>query len=415
MRTVLKMSVLWLTSSLLSTALGADLAIVGATVLPVSAPPIPDGTVLVSDGKIVAVGAEVVIPEGAEVLDASGGFLMPGIIDVHSHMGVYPWPSARAHGDGNEAIDPVTARVRAEDSVHVSDPAFSRARAGGVTTVQILPGSANLVGGESSVLKLRPSRTLENMQFVGAPRGIKMACGENPKRVYGDDIHGPSTRMGSLASMRAAFQAARDYRKARSTHREPPPSDSNLETLLDVMDGKVRLHVHCYRHDDIEGIYRVMDEFGVQVASIQHALEAYKVRDIIIAHGTGIATWADWWGFKMEAYDGIPHNAAMFKNDGGVVAIHSDSSNQVQRLNIQAAKTLRYGMSEAAALETITLDPAKMLGIEEQVGTITVGKDADLALFNGHPLDMYSLNTHTWIDGQLVYDRSEEGTPDARP
>ena len=402
-------------SSWLGPAYGADLAIVGATVLPVSAPPIPDGTVLVSNGKIAAVGADVVVPEGTEILDASGSFLMPGIIDVHSHMGVYAWPSARAHGDGNEAIDPVTARVRAEDSVHVSDPAFSRARAGGVTTVQILPGSANLVGGESSILKLRPSRTLEKMRFVGAPRGIKMACGENPKRVYGDDIHGPSTRMGSLASMRAAFQAAKDYRDARGTHRDPPPTDHNLETLLDVMDGKIRLHVHCYRHDDIEGIYRVMDEFGVQVASIQHALEACKVRDIIIEHGTGIATWADWWGFKMEAYDGIPHNAAMVKNDGGIVAIHSDSSNQVQRLNIQAAKTLRYGMSEASALETITLDPAKMLGIEETVGTIAVGKDADLALFNAHPLDMYSLNTHTWIDGQLVFERAKEGTPDARP
>ncbi len=405
----------WVASSFLSAASGAELAIVGATVLPVAAPPIPGGTVLISEGKIVAVGADVAVPDGAEVVDASGGYLMPGIIDVHSHMGVYPWPSARAHGDGNEAIDPVTARVRAEDSVHVSDPAFSRARAGGVTTVQILPGSANLVGGESSVLKLRPSRTLDGMRFASAPRGIKMACGENPKRVYGDDIHGPSTRMGSLASMRAAFQAAKDYRKARETHRDPPARDANLDTLLDVLDGKIRLHVHCYRHDDIEGIYRVMDEFGVQVASIQHALEAYKVRDIIIAHGTGIATWADWWGFKMEAYDGIPHNAALFKNDGGVVAIHSDSSNQVQRLNIQAAKTLRYGMSEAAALETITLDPAKMLGIEDHVGTIAVGKDADLALFSAHPLDMYSLNTHTWIDGQLVFDRSKEGTPDARP
>ena len=366
----------------------------------------PWRTVLISEGKIVAVGADVVVPDGAEVVDASGGYLMPGIIDVHSHMGVYPWPSARAHGDGNEAIDPVTARVRAEDSVHVSDPAFSRARAGGVTTVQILPGSANLVGGESSVLKLRPSRTLDGMRFASAPRGIKMACGENPKRVYGDDIHGPSTRMGSLASMRAAFQAAKDYRKARETHRDPPAQDANLDTLLDVLDGKIRLHVHCYRHDDIEGIYRVMDEFGVQVASIQHALEAYKVRDIIIAHGTGIATWADWWGFKMEAYDGIPHNAALFKNDGGVVAIHSGLSNQVQRLNIQAAKTLRYGMSEAAALETITLDPAKML-YRGPRGTIAVGKDADLALFSAHPLDMYSLNTH--LDRRSVGLRSFEG------
>ncbi len=399
----------------LASALATDVAVVGATILPVSAAPIPDGTVLIRDGKIAAVGTDVQIPKGTTIVNAEGQFLMPGIIDVHSHMGVYPWPSASAHGDGNEAIDPITARVRAEDSVHVSDPAFARARAGGVTTIQVLPGSANIMGGEAVVLKIRPVRTLEGMRFKGAPRGIKMACGENPKRVYRSDINGPQTRMGNLAAMRAAFQAAKDHRLARETHRDPPPLDSNLQTILDVLDGKVRVHVHCYRHDDIEGIFRVMDEFGVQVASIQHALEAYKVRDLIKQHGAGIATWADWWGFKMEAFDGIPHNAAMVKAAGVPVAIHSDSANQVQRLNIQAAKTLRYGMSEADALESITLDPARLLGIENAVGSIEVGKDADLALFSSHPLDMYSLNTATWIDGELVYERSKEGTPDARP
>jgi len=396
-------------------ALASDFAIVGATVLPVSSPPIENGTVIVRNGKIAAVGLAVPVPEGIETIDASGQFLMPGIIDVHSHMGVYPWPSASAHGDGNEATAPITARVQAADSVHVSDPAFERARAGGVTTIQVLPGSANLVGGESAILKLRPSRTLSGMRFEGAPRGIKMACGENPKRVYGSDIDGPQTRMGNLAYMRSAFQAALDHREARASHRDKPPRDANLATLLDVLDGKVRVHVHCYRHDDIEGIFRLMDEFGVQVASIQHALEAYKVRDLIHEHGAGIATWADWWGFKMEAFDGIPHNAALVKSAGAPVAIHSDSSNEVQRLNVQAAKTLRYGMSEADALVTITLDPARLLGIEQRVGSLEAGKDADLALFTGHPLDIYSLNAATWIDGELVYERSKEGTPDARP
>ena len=396
-------------------AFAADVAIQGATVLPVSSEPIENGTVLIRDGAIAAVGPDVPIPEGTEIVDASGMYVMPGIIDVHSHMGVYPWPGARAHGDGNEAIAPITARVRAEDSVHVSDPAFSRARAGGVTTIQVLPGSANLVGGEVAVLKLRQSRTLAGLQMDGAPRGIKMACGENPKRVYGSDIDGPQTRMGNVAYLRSAFQAALDHRKARIQNRDKPPRDSNLETLLDVLDGKVRVHVHCYRHDDIEGIFRVMDEFGIQVASIQHALEAYKVRDLIRDHGAGIATWADWWGFKMEAYDGIPHNAALVKAAGVPVAIHSDSSNQIQRLNVQAAKTLRYGMSESDALITITLDPARMLGIEDKVGSIEVGKDADLAIFNGHPLDIYSLNVATWIDGVQVYDRTKEGTPNARP
>jgi len=249
----------------------------------------------------------------------------------------------------------------------------------------------------------------------GAPRGIKMACGENPKRVYGSDVDGPQTRMGNVAYLRSAFQAAIDHRAARRNHRDKPPRDANLETLLDVLDGRVMVHVHCYRHDDIEAIFRVMDEFGVQVASIQHALEAYKVRDLIREHGAGIATWADWWGFKMEAYDGIPHNAALVKAAGVPVAIHSDSSNQIQRMNIQAAKTLRYGMSEEDALVSITLDPAKLLGIENRVGSIEVGKDADFALFSRHPFDMYSLNVATWIEGVQVYDRSKEGTPNARP
>ncbi len=401
---------------LLRAALAAELAIVHATVLPVSGPPIEDGTVLITDGRISAVNAGGAVPDGtATVVDGTGKFLMPGIIDVHSHMGVYPWPGASAHGDGNEAIDPVTARVWAGDSFHVSDPALSRARAGGVTTIQVLPGSANLIGGQAAIFKLRPARTLAGLTFPGAPRGIKMACGENPKRVYGGDADGPQTRMGNLASMRAAFQRAKDYRKARATWRDPPMTDDNLETLLDVMDGKIRVHIHCYRHDDIEGIFRVMDQFGIQVASIQHALEAYKVRDILAEHGTGIATWADWWGFKMEAHDGIPNNAALVKSAGVPVAIHSDSANQVQRLYVQAAKTVRYGMSEADALMAITLDPARILGIDKRVGSIEVGKDADLALFSQHPLDVYTRVEQTWIDGVQVYNRAEEGTPDARP
>lgn len=400
---------------LLKTAAAAQLAIVGATVLPVTGPPIAGGTVLIEGGKIAAVGPKVDVPEGTPTIDGTGQYLMPGIIDVHSHMGVYPWPSAGAHGDGNEAVEPVTARVWAGDSVHVTDPAFSRARAGGVTTVMILPGSANLIGGQSATLKLRPSRTLAGMTMDGAPRGIKMACGENPKRVYGDDPKGPSTRMGNLAAMRAAFQGARDYGVARRTWREKPDRDADKEVLLDVMRGKIRVHIHCYRHDDIEGIYRVMDEYRIKVASFHHALEAYKVRDLIAAHGTGVATWADWWGFKMEAHDGIPYNAALMKSSGVPVALHSDSANQVQRLYVQAAKTLRYGMSESDALETITLDPARIAGIDSQVGSIEVGKDADLALFSHHPLDVYTRVTRTFIDGVQVYDRSQEGTPDARP
>ncbi|MEL6346006.1 MAG: amidohydrolase [Myxococcota bacterium] len=405
---------LLLSLAAMGAAFAADLAIVNAVVLPVSGPAITDGVVLVEDGKIAAVGAGVSVPDGTPTFDASGRYLMPGLIDVHSHMGVYSWPQTRAHSDGNEAIDPFTPRVWAGDGVRVEDPAFSRARAGGITTIQILPGSANLIGGQSAVFKVRPSRTLAGLAFEGAPRGIKMACGENPKRVYGEDEDGPQTRMGNVAAMRGVFQAALDYRDARR-RREPPPTDPDLEVLLDVIDGDILVHVHCYRQDDIEGVYRVMDAFGVQVASIQHALEAYKVRDMVIAHGTAIATWPDWWGFKMEAYDATPYNAALVKADGGVVAMHSDSANTIQRMYTEAAKMLRYGSSEQQALEMITLDPAKMLGVEDRVGTIEVGKDADFALFSHHPLDVYTRVDNTWIDGELVFDRAKEGTPDARP
>jgi len=398
-------------------AWATDVAFVHARVLPVGGAPLEDATVLVSDGRIEAVGTELAVPAGTPtVIDATGLWLTPGMIDVHSHMGVYPWPSGEAHGDGNEMTAPTTPRVWAGDSVRVGDPAFARARAGGVTTVQILPGSANLIGGESAVLKLRPSRTLAGMHMEGAPRGIKMACGENPKRVYKDDEDGPSTRMGNLAGMRAAFQGALDYREARARRGgERPPMDHGQEVLLDVLDGKVRVHVHCYRHDDIEGIYRVMDQYGIQVASFQHALEAYKVADLIAAHGTAIATWPDWWGFKLEAYDGIPDNARLSHSAGVSVVIHSDSANTVQRLYTEAAKLLATGMDEAAALETVTMAPARMLGIAERTGSIEVGKDADLALFSHHPLDVYTRVEQTWIDGIKVYDRAEEGSPNAWP
>ena len=399
---------------LVSGALAADLAIINANILPISEEPIEEGVVLIEDGRITAVGYGIEVPEGTEVHDAQGRWLTPGLIDVHSHMGVYAWPGSKAHGDGNEATDPSTPRVWVGDSVRVEDPAFSRARAGGITTIQVLPGSANLIGGESVVLKLRPARTLSGLIFEGAPRGIKMACGENPKRVYGEDEDGPSTRMGNLAAMRGEFQAALDYREDRR-RRDGPPTDPDLEVLLDVLDGEVRVHVHCYRADDIEGIFRTMDAFGIQVTSIQHALEAYKVRDLIINHDTAIATWPDWWGFKMEAFDAIPQNAALVKADGGVVALHSDSANTVQRMYTEAAKMVRYGATEAEAMEMITLDPARVLGIEARVGTIEVGKDADLALFSHHPLDVYTRVEQTWIDGVLVYNRTVEGTPDARP
>ncbi len=397
-------------------AAASDLAIVHATVLPIEGPPIEDGTVLVRDGRIEAVGPSLAVPDGTPmVVDATGKWLMPGIIDLHSHMGVYPWPDASGHSDGNEMIHPVTPHVRAEDAVRVADPAFSRARAGGVTSVLVLPGSGNLMGGEAVALKLRPVRTLEELRFAGAPRAVKMACGENPKRVYKEDEYGPMTRMGNIAWMRATFQSALDYRIARAQSATPVAKDAEKEVLLDILDGDVRVHVHCYRHDDIEAVLRVMDEFGVKVTAFHHATEAYKVRDLLAAHGAGVATWPDWWGFKLEAYDAIPENVALVHEAGVVVAVHSDSPNTVQRLYIEAAKTVAAGMPEDAALAAITLFPARLMGVDDRVGSIVPGKEADLALFSRHPLDGTTLVEKTWIDGALVFNRETEGTPDARP
>jgi len=388
-------------------AMAGDFYMFNVNLIPIVGSTIEKGSILVEDGKISAIGSTLDVPENIERVDGKGQWLMPGIIDVHSHMGVYPWPGARAHSDGNEAVHPYTPHVRAEDSIRVEDPAFAGARAGGVTSLMILPGSANLIGGEAAIIKNRPSPTLAGLRFEGAPRGIKMACGENPKRVYGDDANGPTTRMGNMAMMRSIFQEALDYQEARK-RKEPPPVDHKMEMILDVLAGEVRVHVHCYRHDDIEGIYRVMDQYGIAVASFQHALEAYKVRDMIIDHGTAIATWSDWWGFKMEAYDGIPQNAVMVKQAGGVVALHSDDSTLVQSMHLEATKMLRYGATEQEVLEMLTLDPAKLLGVEDRVGSLEVGKDADLALFSKHPLSGYTLVNKTWIDGDLVFERKTE-------
>lgn len=398
----------WLTA-----AFAADLAILHATVLPVSGPPIADGTVIVDDGIIVAVGPRLPVPAGTPTLDATGHYLMPGILDVHSHMGVYPWPEGNAHGDGNEAVEAFTPRVWAGDSFDPEDPALPRARAGGVTTIQVLPGSANLIGGQAAILKLRPSHTIDRLLFQGAPRGIKMAVGENPKRVYGGvlDDDQLETRMGLFAALRQEFQAALDYREARKRP-NPPGRDLDLDVLLDVIDDKIRVHLHCYRSHDILGFFRVADEFGFKVAALHHALEAYKVRDAIAAHGAGVATFTDWWGFKLEAWDAIPQNAVLVSQAGAPAVLKSDSADHVQRLNLEAAKLVRYGMTEVDALESITLDAARLLGVDHRVGSIEAGKDADLVLYDRHPFDVYTRAQRVWIDGAQVYDRARDGVPD---
>lgn len=396
-----------------------DFAIVGAALETASARGrVEDGVLVVRGGRIAAVGTrtEVPIPEGIPVVDARGRTVLPGLVDPHSHMGVYSWPHVEANSDGNEATDPIRPEVRAIDSVNAEDPAFALARAGGVTTVMVLPGSANLVGGQAAVLKLRPGGTVRAMVFEGAPTSMKMAFGENPKRVYGERDTLPSTRMGNLAALRRAFDEARDHGAALDRHEaarargdldaEPPERDLRKEALLGMLRGKFRLQVHCYTRSDILSLLAFAEEQGMKVTALHHALEAYKCRREIAAHGAAICTWADWWGFKVEAWDGIRENAALCSAAGVKVAVHSDSSEQVQRLWIEAAKMIAAGLPRAEAVKALTLHPAEVLGVEARIGSLEPGKDADLALFSGDPFSVFTRVDATWIEGRRVFERA---------
>jgi imidazolonepropionase-like amidohydrolase len=395
---------------------GDSVLIYGGRLLTITHGEIPKGSILIVDGKIREIGETVDAPPGARVILAEGKFVMPGIVDTHSHIGVYSWPEVEANSDGNEMTDPNQAGVRAMDSINLEDPAIGRALAGGVTTIQILPGSGNVIGGEAVTVKLRPGSTLDEMLFAGAPRGLKMALGENPKRAYGSRNKLPSTRMGIIYLLRNAFQQAKEYRakweawrKKQEGDRGPAPErDLKLETLSDVLSGKVRVHVHCYRKDEMEALFRVADEFGFKIASLQHGLEAYKIADEIASRGIGVATFAHWWGYKWEAWDGIPQNAAILADHGVRVAIHSDSADLIQRLYEEAAIAMHYGLGRQQALESITLNPAWMLGLDGRIGSLDVGKDGDIAIFSKDPFDMYTRVEKTLVDGKVVYDRSKE-------
>jgi imidazolonepropionase-like amidohydrolase len=397
----------------------AAILIRGGTLLTVTRGAIGNSDLLIREGKIAAIGRNLEVPAGVLVIEARGRFVMPGIVDTHSHMGVYPWPEVDANSDGNEATDPITPFVRAVDSVWAEDPEFGLARAGGVTTVQILPGSANLIGGEAVTVKLRPGVDVSRMIFAGAPRGLKMALGENPKRVYGDRQKSPATRMGNMATFREAFNAARNYKakwdawsaKQEPDRGAPPDRDLKLDTLVDLLEGRILAHVHSYRKDEILMFLKIADEYGFKIASFQHCLEGYKIADELKRRDIAVATFAEWWGYKVEAWDGIPHNAALLARKGVRVSIHSDSGNLVQRLYNEAAVAARYGLSEEDALKAITINAATALGVGDRIGSLEVGKDADIAIFTRHPLDMYTLVDKTFIDGALVYDRGAIPTP----
>lgn len=398
---------------------GEPTALVGATVLDGAGGRIENGTVLFADGKVVAIGgADMVIPANFRRVNAAGKFVTPGIIDIHSHLGDYPTPSVQAHSDGNEATAPATPEVWAEHSVWPQDPGFSRALAnGGITSLQILPGSANLMGGRSVVLKNVYSRTIQGMKFPGAPYGLKMACGENPKRVYGSKGRMPSTRMGNIAVNRMTWMKASEYRAKRNAGKLEA-RDLGMETLAGVLDGEILIQNHCYRADEMALVLDMAKEFGYKVSAFHHATEAYKIGDLLKAAGTCSAIWADWWGFKMESYDAIPENAGILQKAGACVVIHSDDENGIQRLNQEAAKAQgdarRAGIdiSDAEVIRWLTLNPATAMGISQQTGSLEPGKMADVVLWNGNPLSVYSRPDKVWIDGALLFDAAD---PKRRP
>ena len=408
-------------------------AIVNANILTGAGQEIRGGTVVMSQGRITAVGAGVAPPAGAQVIDAAGRWVTPGLIDAHSHLGVYASPGLQALSDGNEATQPNTAEVWAEHSIWPQDPGFHRAREGGVTSLLILPGSANLFGGRSVTVKNVPSVTYQGMKFPGAPYGMKMACGENPKRVYGGRNQSPATRMGNVAGYRTAWIAAANYarkwdkynesraeyeRKAGRGDREakePDPPERNLEldTLAGVLRGEISIQNHCYRADEMATMIDISREFGFKIAMFHHASEAYKVAPLLAREGICSATWAGWWGFKLEAWDGIEENAPILHRAGACAVIHSDDANIIQRLNQEAAAALSAGnragmnITRAEAIGWITLNPARAMGVGDRTGSLEPGKMADVVLWSRDPFSVYAQAEQVYVDGAKVYDRRD--------
>jgi imidazolonepropionase-like amidohydrolase len=389
-----------------------DVVIKNAVVMTVTHGILQNGSVYIKDGKIAAVGKDVNAPSSATVIDAGGNYLTPGIVDSHSHIAL--------DDDVNEATSPVTPQMMMIDAFDYQDKAIYRGLAGGVTTSLLLHGSANMIGGQAVVIKHKYGLNRDALLFPGAPRSIKFASGENPKRVYGGKDQLPSTRMGNFAVQREALIQAQEYMrdwdeynakvKKGDKDATAPKRDLKLEALADVLRGNLLVQIHCYRADELLTEMAIAKEFGYKVRAFHHALEAYKVADQLAANNVAIATFSDWWGYKQEAWDAIPWNAVMSMRKGVRVAIKSDSEDFARRLNQEAAKTIRYGgATDEEALKMITLNAAWIIGVDDKVGSIDVGKDADLVIWDGYPLSSYGVPSKVFIDGDIYFDRSLPG------
>ncbi len=391
-----------------------DVVIKNATLMTVTHGNIKNGEIYIKDGKIAAVGETVNAPASATVIDAEGKYLTPGVVDCHSHIAL--------DDDVNEATSPITPQMMMKDAFDYQDKAIYRALAGGVTTSLLLHGSANMIGGQAVVIKHKYGAARDEMLFPDAPRSIKFASGENPKRVYGSREQLPSTRMGNFAVQREALVQAQDYMREWDAYAEkikrnkddkdatPPKRDLKLDALADILRGKLMVQIHIYRADEMLTEIAMAKEFGYKIRAFHHALEAYKVADQLAANNIGIATFADWWGYKREAWDAIPWNAVMAMRKGVRVAIKSDSEDYTRRLNQEAAKTIRYGgATEEEALKMITLNPAWIVGIDDRIGSIDIGKDADLVIWDGYPLSTQGVPEKVFIDGEVYFDRAQSG------
>ena len=389
-----------------------------ATILTAAGPAIHNGSVLLENGKIAAVGASVQAPADAVVIDASGRYVTPGIIDTHSHIaaGAVPGDQGALTDNVNELTNPDTPNVWVENSVWPQDPQLPRTLAGGVTTIQVLPGSGNLFGGRSVVLKVVPSRTTQGMKFPGAKYGLKMACGENPMRVYAS--RGPSTRMGNVAGYRAEWIQAEAYRRKwdnwlANPKGDPPARDLGMETLAEVLRGNILVHMHCYRADEMATMIDVAKEFGYHIRSFHHVVEGYKIGDLLAQNGIAASVWADWGTFKLEAADAVRGNMALLFHDGVRVITHSDDASGEQRLTQESAKGMAEGnrigipITEDDAIKWNTINPAWALGLDDRIGSIETGKNADVVLWTGDPFSVYSKAEKVWIDGAMLFDRDD--------